>query len=109
MIRRPPRSTRTDTLFPHTTLFRSETGATADAAWEALGAQAGTVGLILQAFVPFERELSVVALRGRDREFRTWTLTENWHLDGVPPASLAPAPLAHALSPTPSGYARRLA
>src|SRR3546814_5976397 len=28
MIRRPPRSTRTDTLFPYTTLFRSE-GATA--------------------------------------------------------------------------------
>src|SRR3546814_11037020 len=32
MIRRPPRSTRTDTLFPYTTLFRSEvqrdTGAT---------------------------------------------------------------------------------
>src|SRR3546814_19186993 len=25
MIRRPPRSTRTDTLFPHTTLFRSST------------------------------------------------------------------------------------
>src|SRR3546814_6355600 len=27
MIRRPPRSTRTDTLFPYTTLFRSEGGA----------------------------------------------------------------------------------
>src|SRR3546814_16278261 len=27
MIRRPPRSTRTDTLFPYTTLFRSRTGA----------------------------------------------------------------------------------
>src|SRR3546814_17911008 len=26
MIRRPPRSTRTDTLFPYTTLFRSENG-----------------------------------------------------------------------------------
>src|SRR3546814_8993223 len=26
MIRRPPRSTRTDTLFPYTTLFRSEHG-----------------------------------------------------------------------------------
>src|SRR3546814_16997354 len=26
MIRRPPRSTRTDTLFPHTTLFRSGCG-----------------------------------------------------------------------------------
>src|SRR3546814_13606327 len=27
MIRRPPRSTRTDTLFPYTTLFRSNTDA----------------------------------------------------------------------------------
>src|SRR3546814_4770987 len=27
MIRRPPRSTRTDTLFPYTTLFRSRHGA----------------------------------------------------------------------------------
>src|SRR3546814_11445127 len=27
MIRRPPRSTRTDTLFPYTTLFRSRSGA----------------------------------------------------------------------------------
>src|SRR3546814_11665074 len=26
MIRRPPRSTRTDTLFPYTTLFRSNDG-----------------------------------------------------------------------------------
>src|SRR3546814_15120851 len=26
MIRRPPRSTRTDTLFPYTTLFRSKVG-----------------------------------------------------------------------------------
>src|SRR3546814_1596261 len=31
MIRRPPRSTRTDTLFPYTTLFRSL--ARLDAAW----------------------------------------------------------------------------
>src|SRR3546814_12877471 len=29
MIRRPPRSTRTDTLFPYTTLFRSEAAALA--------------------------------------------------------------------------------
>src|SRR3546814_17933300 len=28
MRRRPPRSTRTDTLFPYTTLFRSKSGAT---------------------------------------------------------------------------------
>src|SRR3546814_19799330 len=29
MIRRPPRSTRTDTLFPYTTLFRSSVSPTA--------------------------------------------------------------------------------
>src|SRR3546814_4933603 len=32
MIRRPPRSTRTDTLFPYTTLFRSQGGAIGEAA-----------------------------------------------------------------------------
>src|SRR3546814_14570950 len=31
MIRRPPRSTRTDTLFPYTTLFRSSTPSPFDA------------------------------------------------------------------------------
>src|SRR3546814_12036636 len=32
MTRRPPRSTRTDTLFPYTTLFRSKAGTEADGA-----------------------------------------------------------------------------
>src|SRR3546814_19799745 len=34
MLRRPPRSTRTDTLFPYTTLFRS-TGTDGTLAWVA--------------------------------------------------------------------------
>ncbi len=62
-----------------------------DAAWDALGAQAGTVGLILETFVAFEREFSVVAVRGHDGEFHAWPLTENWHVDGVLSLSLAPA------------------
>src|SRR3546814_3457293 len=33
MIRRPPRSTRTDTLFPYTTLFRSEVYGVILAGW----------------------------------------------------------------------------
>src|SRR3546814_19012098 len=33
MIRRPPRSTRTDTLFPYTTLFRSKKPQTAVSDW----------------------------------------------------------------------------
>ncbi|MCY7355275.1 MAG: 5-(carboxyamino)imidazole ribonucleotide synthase [Lysobacter sp.] len=79
------------------------------AAWDALGAQAETVGLILEAFVPFERELSVIAVRGRDGEFRTWPLTENWHVDGVLSASLAPAKTDAALAETAFRHARTLA
>src|SRR3546814_12073990 len=46
MIRRPPRSTRTDTLFPYTTLFRSE----------ALGPATLETGLqILQVLTAFLR------------------------------------------------------
>jgi len=88
--------------------FRIRTPADADAAWNALGAQASRVGLILEGFVAFERELSVVAVRGRDGEFRTWPLTENWHVDGVLSASLAPAIADPALAETAFAYARQL-
>ena len=89
--------------------FRIKSPADVDAAWQALGAQAGTVGLIVEAFIPFERELSVVAVRGRDGEFRTWPLTENWHVDGVLSASLAPAQVDAALAHAAYAHARRLA
>jgi 5-(carboxyamino)imidazole ribonucleotide synthase len=89
--------------------FRIKAPADADAAWDALGAQAETVGLILEAFVPFQRELSVVAVRGRDGEFRAWPLTENWHVDGVLSASLAPASVDAALAAIAIGHARKLA
>src|SRR3546814_7798887 len=35
MIRRPPRSTRTDTLFPYTTLFRSLAATWSPPTWQA--------------------------------------------------------------------------
>jgi 5-(carboxyamino)imidazole ribonucleotide synthase len=89
--------------------FRLRTAGDVAAAWDALGAQAGKVGLILEAFVPFERELSVVAVRGRDGDFRTWPLTENWHVDGVLSASLAPAAVDAALEATAVAHARALA
>jgi 5-(carboxyamino)imidazole ribonucleotide synthase len=71
--------------------FRIKQLSDADAAWAALGAQADAHGLILEAFVPFERELSVLAVRTRDGDFRIWPLTQNWHTDGVLSLSLAPA------------------
>lgn len=89
--------------------FRLKSPADADAAWAALGAQAATVGLILEAFVPFEREISVIAVRARDGEFRHWALTENWHDNGVLSVSLAPATNVDELSDEAIGYARKVA
>src|SRR3546814_9101025 len=57
MIRRPPRSTRTDTLFPYTTLFRSASLV------DAPGARCGQVNLgvgVVEALL--ERGHQVVAL-----------------------------------------------
>ncbi|MFL6593710.1 MAG: 5-(carboxyamino)imidazole ribonucleotide synthase [Luteimonas sp.] len=89
--------------------FRLRSLADADVAWAALGAQAPKVGLILEAFVPFDRELSVVAVRSRDGEFRAWPLTENWHVDGVLSASLAPAQVPPSLTDMAYAHARQLA
>lgn len=89
--------------------FRIKSPADVEAAWDALGAQAATVGLILEGFVPFERELSVVAVRGRDGEFRAWPLTENWHVDGVLSASLAPARVDADMAERAYAHARALA
>ncbi len=89
--------------------FRLKQIEDADAAWDALGAQAEKHGLILEAFVPFERELSVIAVRGRDGDFRTWPLTRNWHTDGVLAMSLAPAPDIEVLQQRATDLARTLA
>ncbi|HUP92556.1 MAG TPA: 5-(carboxyamino)imidazole ribonucleotide synthase [Solimonas sp.] len=50
-----------------------------DAAWARLGAQP----LILEAFVPFERELSCLAVRGLKGELAFYPVIENLHRDGI--------------------------
>jgi len=87
--------------------FRLHTRQDADAAWAVLGAHAG--GLIAEALVPFAREVSVIAVRGPHGETRTWPVTENWHVDGVLSASLAPAQVSPALEQTALTHARALA
>jgi 5-(carboxyamino)imidazole ribonucleotide synthase len=64
------------------------TRADAASAWTTLGDRQ----LILEGFVPFERELSVLAVRGRDGAVLTYPLVENEHRDGLLRRSLAPAP-----------------
>jgi 5-(carboxyamino)imidazole ribonucleotide synthase len=76
-----------------------------NAAW----AKLGDVPLILEAMVPFEREISVVAVRGRGGEFATYPLTQNFHQNSILSASLSPAPDTGAMQETAVGYARRLA
>ncbi|KUP01521.1 5-(carboxyamino)imidazole ribonucleotide synthase [Stenotrophomonas maltophilia] len=89
--------------------FRLRSKADIDAAWDALGAQVERTGLILEGFVAFQREVSVVAVRGRDGSFDAWPITGNWHVDGVLSASVAPAVLSAAEQQAAIGYARRVA
>jgi len=55
------------------------TAADVGPAWDALGAAL----LIAEGFVPFERELSILAVRSRTGETRTYPLVENEHRDGI--------------------------
>ncbi len=51
----------------------------------------GGGGLILEALVPFDRELSVLAVRGRDGTTAVWPVVENVHRGGILRVSRAPA------------------
>ena len=53
--------------------------------------------LILEAFVPFTRELSIVAVRAPDGSEAFYPLVENHHRDGILRSTFAPAP---GLTPT---------
>lgn len=55
-------------------------------------AQLGAHGVVLEAFVPFERELSLVGVRGIDARFDAYPLVENRHESGILRETSAPAP-----------------
>jgi 5-(carboxyamino)imidazole ribonucleotide synthase len=55
-------------------------------------AEVGGEPLILEALVRFDRELSVLAVRGRDGTTSCWPLVENDHAGGILRRSIAPAP-----------------
>jgi 5-(carboxyamino)imidazole ribonucleotide synthase len=57
-------------------------------AWAELGA----VPLILEGFVAFERELSIVAARDRAGNIACYPLVQNVHRDGILRLTFAPAP-----------------
>ncbi len=58
----------------------------------AVGQLAAAGPLILEQFVDFDRELSIIAVRSRGGEIRCWPLVENRHRGGILRTSIAPAP-----------------
>ena len=52
----------------------------------------GGRNLILESFIDFQRELSILGVRGRTGETRSYAIVENHHAQGILRMSLAPAP-----------------
>jgi 5-(carboxyamino)imidazole ribonucleotide synthase len=70
-------------------------------AWRAIGGQPS----IVEAFVRFEREISVVAARGHDGRIECFEVTENQHRDRILKVSRVPAKV----TPAVAAEARRIA
>jgi 5-(carboxyamino)imidazole ribonucleotide synthase len=76
-----------------------------DRAW----ADLGTRSAILEAFVPFEREVSVIAARSADGDVECFDVTENEHRDHILKVSRAPAAVPDELAARARDIAQRIA
>ena len=75
------------------------------AAWESVG----QVPSILEGFVDFERELSIISARDTEGTIVHYPLVENHHREGILRLSLAPAPaVPDELRRLAEGFARRV-
>lgn len=76
-----------------------------ETAWNELGRSP----LILEKFVPFDREVSIVAVRSRSGETQSYCIAENRHRSGILRLTLAPAPgLGSELQALAEQYAKRI-
>ncbi len=66
---------------------RIMTAADAASAWAAIGARPA----VLEGFVTFEREFSLILVRGHDGQTAFWGPVENVHVDGILDTSNVPA------------------
>jgi len=71
-------------------VLRDASPAAVDAAWASI--RPTSPGVIVEAFVPFVRELSILAVRGIDGSTAAYPLVENRHEGGILRRSIAPAP-----------------
>src|SRR3546814_9122176 len=77
MIRRPPRSTRTDTLFPYTTLFRSQIKLPRTGELRVPAKNGGTVNQVAAKHYNPEKDANSEGLMKAVREART----DTFHID----------------------------
>lgn len=68
----------------------------------------GSVPLILESFVPFEREVSVIAARGVDGQIEAYDLAENVHRNGILHTSTLPARIGESTETAARAAAERL-
>lgn len=68
----------------------------------------GGVPLILEALVPFDREISVIAVRGRDGAIETYDPAENVHEGGILRSSTVPAAISQKTAGEAQGFAATL-
>ena len=77
----------------------------AKSAWAAMRDQPS----ILEGFVTFERECSIIAARGIDGEFRAFDVTENEHRNHILHRSVAPARVSEATAKSAIETAKKIA
>jgi 5-(carboxyamino)imidazole ribonucleotide synthase len=64
---------------------------------------------VLEAFVPFEREISVIVARGTDGAVATWPVCENEHANHILDVTLCPARVSAAVAANAVEIARTIA
>ena len=72
-------------------------------------ASIGKVPALLEGIVPFEREVSVIAVRGREGEMRFYDPVENVHQGGILAVSRVPADITPAMSAEAKSIAGKIA
>jgi len=78
----------------------------AEAAWQAVG----QVPSILEGFISFDEEFSVLLVRGADGDIRFWDSPANVHVDGILSTSTVPAsPMIAAQAAQARALARKVA
>jgi 5-(carboxyamino)imidazole ribonucleotide synthase len=76
---------------------------------ESIWQEIGTKLAILEQFIPFEREISVIAARAADGQVECFDVTENEHRDHILKVSRVPAAIPDALAAQALTIARRIA